>query len=680
MKDRPASGTKLLLGVFFCSLISAFSGQALVRANQEGLDPTLSSQSLWTKYRWSFDPIQRREAALILAQKSKNSPLRRKRLLLSQGWGNSSIAAVAIKLQARTAEKLGEIASSKKHWESLLRRFPSAVVTSDAYYVLGRARPELRQHLLKIYPSHPAALASAVELKNSGISLNQAAVHLARWGPRWHGAESLIRSACKSISTNAHASKDLDILAFGLSRLGDGGGAINCLKSKPVSAQIALAIGKALMEGDYRQQMQGKDFLLKLIEKDRYSQEALEALSLISRASLYGAEERLALLPKSLLNSSSGYIAAKTLSFKDNKADKILVRWANNPDIWQLQWKLARGALLAGQWNRSLELLNSIPTSKLPEPFAARKLFWKGFLFSKQGKPLEAKQIWVKLVKSHPDGYYTWRALTRLGLDSLPPLEGDFIFMSPPDLLEWTPLGSSEELVNQLWRLGLNEEAWETWRTLKYNPFLEKYIDLDTNLVEGRLKMAVGDDWNGLLTLWEISLMMVDKDCPTLKMLHSAQHPYRYSSEIEVASKRSRIRPELFLAIIKEESRFSPKVKSSSGAIGLMQLMPSTAMELSEIPLSKESLLDPETNISLAGLYLAKLFVRWQGNPWLTISSYNAGPMNVQLWLSDEIYFDPELWVERIPYPETRFYTKKVLGSLWSYLRPKSKLCAIKDS
>ncbi len=674
MKDTPAVGNKILLGVFFFSLAAMFQGQAFVRATQKDLNATISSENLWKKYRWSFDPMQRREAALILAGKSKNSPFRQKRLLLSQGWGTSPIAAVAIKFQAKTEESLGDISSSRDLWKSLLRRFPLAVASADSYYFLGRHDPKLRQQLLDLYPAHPASLASAVEFKSSGITSHQAAVHLARWGPRWHGAEKLIRNACQFDRKVPSIGKDLEVLALGLSRLGDGGGAMDCLQGEKISFKTALVIGKSLMKGDYLQQIQGKDLLMKFIHSEPNDKKALEAISLISGGPGFEHLER---LPRSLLNSSPGYVAGQTISFRDKKADDILNRWIDDPDIWELQWNLTRHALLEGEWSRAIELLNIIPTNHLPEPFAARNLFWKGFLTLKQQRTIEAKEIWEKLVKYHPHGYYTWRALARLGRDNLPPLEGDLTFMSPPDLSGWTPLGSSEDLVNQLWRLGLYNDAWEIWRSLKIKPFSGEPFDLDKKIVEGRLRMAVGDDWNGLFTLWQTSLMIVKKDCHAFEVLKSAQHPYRYLAEIASSTKQTGVRPELILAIIKEESRFSPTVISASGAVGLMQVMPSTAIELSEIPLTKELLLEPEKNIHLGGAYLAKLFRRWKGNPWLTISSYNAGPIAVGSWLSEEVYSDPELWVERIPYPETRFYTKKVLGSLWSYLRPTIESCSV---
>ena len=141
------------------------------------------------------------------------------------------------------------------------------------------------------------------------------------------------------------------------------------------------------------------------------------------------------------------------------------------------------------------------------------------------------------------------------------------------------------------------------------------------------------------------------------------------SRSCSAAAQQEAVRLELLLAIARQESRFSPGVQSPVGAVGLLQLMPATAAEMAGAPISDAELRQPARNATLGARYLAWLLEEWQGNPWLTVASYNAGPGAAGSWLSQELTKDPELWVERIPYPETRLYTKKVLGNLWAYLR-----------
>jgi soluble lytic murein transglycosylase len=131
----------------------------------------------------------------------------------------------------------------------------------------------------------------------------------------------------------------------------------------------------------------------------------------------------------------------------------------------------------------------------------------------------------------------------------------------------------------------------------------------------------------------------------------------------------------LLLGVSRQESRFTPAVRSSVGAVGLMQLMPETAAELAGGPLSGASLEDPQRNTDLGSRYLGQLLDQWQGDPLLAVASYNAGPGAVAGWVSPQLRSAPELWVEAIPYPETRLYVKKVLGNAWSFQQPRLPEC-----
>lgn len=112
------------------------------------------------------------------------------------------------------------------------------------------------------------------------------------------------------------------------------------------------------------------------------------------------------------------------------------------------------------------------------------------------------------------------------------------------------------------------------------------------------------------------------------------------------------------------------------GAVGLLQLMPETAAELAGSALSTQDLQDPDRNARLGARFLRQLLDQWGGNPFLAVASYNAGAGAVQGWQGaaiPDVAREPELWAEAIPYPETRLYTKKVLGNYWTYrqgLRP----------
>ncbi len=658
------------------SLLLILGSQELVRVRQGQLNSGLSERKLWEFYRRSIDPVRRREAALILASKSMQSPRRLKRLLASQGWGDSPMAAVVLKLQAQNAARIGEINVSKNAWEMLLKRFPYSAASADAYYTLGRERSELREELLLTQPSHPAALASALELFRSEGNFFKAALHLARWGERWYGADNVLRNACASSSLANASVLERKWLAIGLAKLGDSDSALNCLRDKPNDPELLFLIGKSLLQGNEDERKKGEDFLLFLAQRYSNSIETKKALSLLSKPYQF-REDFLEKLPQELINNSPSIAAAK-VRIKIIKDPQIIFKlWPEHPDIWQLQWDLAREALIKKKWNYAETLLNSISSEKLSTPFASRQLFWLGFTALKQGRNIEAERIWRRLLHSYPSGYYSWRASVRLGeIDALSlkrSNEDDFSYSN----LGWDELQSKYSLVNNLWRLGLFKEAWESWRSFHINSSKQEKYDFQEALVEGRLRVAVGDEWTGLRKLREVSLGLIPKDCEKQKVVHLSQYPYRFISEIKKASQETGVAKELLLAVVKQESRFSEAVISNAGAIGLMQLMYQTAQDFSSTSLTHYQLVDPELNLLLGGRYLAHLLESWEENSFLTIASYNAGPRVVSRWISSDLYSDPELWVETIPYPETRFYVKKVLGNFWSYLNLDKDFCSV---
>ena len=108
--------------------------------------------------------------------------------------------------------------------------------------------------------------------------------------------------------------------------------------------------------------------------------------------------------------------------------------------------------------------------------------------------------------------------------------------------------------------------------------------------------------------------------------------------------------------------------------------MPTTAAALSEQPLTDAELTDAAVNIPLGAAYLAELLDRWDGDPFRSIASYNAGPTAVARWPEPRQGEAIELWVERIPYPETRYYTKKVLDNLLSYSEVSPWPCKAGDA
>ena len=136
--------------------------------------------------------------------------------------------------------------------------------------------------------------------------------------------------------------------------------------------------------------------------------------------------------------------------------------------------------------------------------------------------------------------------------------------------------------------------------------------------------------------------------------------PVRYADIIEAEAEAFELDPGLVGAIVFAESRYRAHAVSPRGALGLMQLMPSTGLWLAdqlELGLSApDDLLRPEINIRLGTWYLASLLERF-GDTRLALWAYNAGPANVERWLE----------AEEMPYTETAAYADRVISVRWIY-------------
>ncbi len=624
------------------------------------LTPDSSSAQLsWVRHR-EVDPQRRREASLLLLARVQGNPGEQYQLLAGQGWGESTLAAVVLKEQALAAERRGRSGEADDLWSELLRRFPNDPASADALYALGRRTPAQRLDLLRRFPAHPAALAGALELGPAPDQARLGTLHLARWGPRWPGAEARLRRACGAKAAGPTPGQRRT-LALALSELGDGAAALECLgRVNLLDSAAALRLGAALLKGDGPHQRKGELRLLELARRWPQTPQALEATRLLSQQPRPEALTLLAQLPAEL--RATAPIQARLVLERNGDWRAVLGRWPRDPASWDLQWELARGRLLKGQWREAAELLGALNPAQLAAPLAARQQFWLGYTQRQLGQDAAARAIWKRLLSTSPSGYYSWRAALQLGQTEAvnpPPLSA---LKQPP----WRPLASGAADLDLLWRLDQRLETWERWRNQRRNRPPLQPEDL---VVEGRLRQGVGDDWTGLAQLEQAHLRLPAGSCQARQGFDQDLHPVRFAPLFLSAGERERVDPALLLAVTLQESRFTPAVRSVAGAVGLMQLMPETAAELAGKPLSLEALKQPETNVFLGARYLRQLLSQWQGDPLLAVASYNAGPGAVQGWLGPLLQQHPELWVEAIPYPETRLYVKKVLGNRWSYLR-----------
>ena len=142
--------------------------------------------------------------------------------------------------------------------------------------------------------------------------------------------------------------------------------------------------------------------------------------------------------------------------------------------------------------------------------------------------------------------------------------------------------------------------------------------------------------------------------------------PLPYRQTFEKHANASKIGQGWAYGVARSESLFMRDIRSSAGAIGLMQLMPETgrltAREINHPYAGRSTLTDPDSNIRLGTAYLRKMLEQFDDNQVLATAAYNAGPGNVESWLPKDGDLDALVWIENIPFSETRKYVRRVFA------------------
>ncbi len=145
---------------------------------------------------------------------------------------------------------------------------------------------------------------------------------------------------------------------------------------------------------------------------------------------------------------------------------------------------------------------------------------------------------------------------------------------------------------------------------------------------------------------------------------YALRFPLAERETVEREARLNSLDPSWAFALIRAESAWQPDVRSEANALGLMQLLPGTGKQMArQLGLDwrgTSMLLEPQTNIRLGTRYLAQQAARFQGSTWLASAAYNAGPTPVERWLAERGGLPADVFIETIPYRETREYVTRV--------------------
>lgn len=168
-----------------------------------------------------------------------------------------------------------------------------------------------------------------------------------------------------------------------------------------------------------------------------------------------------------------------------------------------------------------------------------------------------------------------------------------------------------------------------------------------------------------IVVLYVVTLFVTGYFCYTI-----FTYPKKYENQINKVCAEFEIPKSIFYALVNTESSFNPKAKSPAGAIGLTQILPSTAEYIcvkNNLDYTEFDLYNPNDNLYIGAMYLRYLFDRFD-NVYTSLAAYNAGETVVRNWLKDTRYSYDEICLYNIPYNETSNYIEKIKNNQKIYL------------
>jgi soluble lytic murein transglycosylase len=335
-------------------------------------------------------------------------------------------------------------------------------------------------------------------------------------------------------------------------------------------------------------------------------------------------------------------------------------------NLWTLGWTYT----LWGKYDDALKVFDRYIRSYPDGDWKTNSLFWSAKIHDKLGRPRERDASAQRIVDEFPFSYYAYRA-KELWPESTAnrPLPTANTF---PDMNAELQKVTEPRLatVFVLQEVGLHRAAAREMKVLasKYSSNPGVQLMLADVYVRG------GEPFKANTVLQRQFRSFVRHGGANIpKRFWEILFPLAYWETLQAEAQRRGVDPYLLASITRQESGFEPSTVSNAGAVGLMQIMPEEASRIATAgalgPITRKDLFDPKKNIAVGAAEYSQKLEAMRGNHTLAIASYNAGEKAVGTWLEKTPIEDLDLFVEAIPYAETRLYVKTVTRNRYEYRR-----------
>jgi len=591
------------------------------------------------------------------------------------------LAAHVVLKRAQAYESMGDQTKATAAWKELLVKYPENPVAAEALFELGRKDGKLWDKAIAQFPSHPRT----IEIVQERLRKNPNQFPLLQILLRYSHEGRLVSGAIEQLITKFPQQltpEDWEKIAFTYWQRRAYAKAGKAYANAPATPLNLYRYGRGRQLGGdivgaiagYQKLVntfpEAKDTGLGLIRLAQLnSQPAQKIADLDKVINKFPDHAGQAFLEKAKI--LDGQQSSKSASQLRQLA---LDKYSNSDAVSEFRWQsaktLAKAGDFAGAWRWAQPIAKQNPDHEL----APEAAYWVGKWAMRLGRTNDAQKAFEYVLTNYPGSFYSWRSAGMLGLDV-----GDFTTVRDkfPQVVrpqERTVLPAGSPAVKELHQLGQDSDASKLWQS-EFNNVIKPTVA--EQLTDGVLLVASGQNIRGLdqiesLSWWrdtpeEEAEVAAVKQQPVY--WHSL-YPFPYLEYIESWSKQKQLNPLLVTALIRQESRFEKSIHSAAGAVGLMQVMPSTGKWIApQINLKEYNLENPNDNIRLGTWYLDQTHDTYKNNSLLAVASYNAGPGNVAKWITQFGLNDPDEFIENIPFVETKGYVEHVFENYWNYLR-----------
>lgn len=307
----------------------------------------------------------------------------------------------------------------------------------------------------------------------------------------------------------------------------------------------------------------------------------------------------------------------------------------------KLQEIRIRAALLHNQWDEVLKWLDRLPETLRDND---RWTYWRARSLQMTGDEVQANVLFNYLASKR--SFYGFLAADISGKDYA---------------LNHEDLSVDKQVYTEVSLLPAMQRTKELLALKRYLDARREWYFISTTFDENELLAAaqLAHEWQ-----WHDRAILTLAKAKSWDDL-SIRFPIEHKQHVFKEAENNKIDPAWVFAMMRQESAFMNDAQSPVGALGLMQLMPRTAKSvaktLKQRKPSKHDLFKPEKNIKLGTAYLKQVYDRFDQHAVLAIAAYNAGPHRVQRWLPENS-MQADVWIELVPFKETRNYLKSVLA------------------